>query len=1117
MSDQPTRTLPPDGELTADPPASADATRDGHPPTVDLVVAVTETASALPVAPGYELLEEVGAGGMGSVYRAREIAFDRDVAVKLLQERYPSNSLAARRFLDEARITGQLQHPAIPPVHHIGTLPDGRPFLAMKLIKGDTLADLLATQPSSLGRFVAVFAQVCHAVAYAHSRKVIHRDMKPANIMVGSFGEVQLMDWGLAKVLTRPENDRPEATEAEDNETEIRTQRDGEMMTQAGSVMGTPSFMAPEQAAGEVEKIDERSDVFGLGAVLCAILTGKPPYLGLKTDSVRLLAIRCETADAFARLDASGADPELVALCKRCLAREREDRPCDAGEVAKAVASHLAAVEDRARQAELDHVRAEERRKRRRVQFVLAGSVLLVLALVGFGAGLASLWREAKSARDDALKLSGIAEAGRIEESHLRGIADNARDQAFSLKGIAEKAQANEAVARKAVEREREKLAVVEYGRTMEVAHQEWRENNFVSALALLDSTRPDLRGWEWHYVHRLCHSELLTLKGKPSVMFFASFSSDGSRIVTCGGNDNQTKVWDAGTGKELLTLKGHAEPNFPASFSPDGSQILTGGHGPYVKVWDAETGDVKHFSQGSHAGTINSASFSADRSRVVTGSDDKTAKVWDAKTGAELFTLKGHTNRVWSASFSADGSWVVTGSEDKTAKVWNLLTGKECFILKGHTSAVLSASFSTDELKIVTGSGDGTAKVWDAKTGTELLTLKGHSDCVWSAAFTADGSRIVTGSFDKTAKIWDAKTGAELFTLKGHTNRVWSASFTADGSRVVTGSSDATAKVWDAKIGPELVAFEGDKGSFSADGLSIVTTVNDWTGKVYTAKRWDAWTGTTYLLTLKGHTDYVSSASFSADGSRIVTSSADNTAKVWDAKTGAKLLTLKGHTKGVNSASFSADGSRIVTTSQDFKVKVWDANTGADLLTLQDFFKGSVNSASFNSDGSQIVTSHVDNTAKVWDAKTGAKLLTLKGHTLKWDSRGVNCASFSTDGSRIVTGSGDATAKVWDAKTGAELLTLNGHSEFVGSASFSPDGTRIVTSGNTVKVWDAKTGAELLTLKGKMSYMHSASFSGDGSRIIAASDDKTVKVWDSRPFRDTQLPPPEPACGLGK
>jgi tetratricopeptide (TPR) repeat protein len=355
--------------------------------------------TAVPHAPffggRYTLGEEIARGGMGVVYRAADTAFGREVAVKVLSEKFGPASGMARRFADEARITGQLQHPAIPPAHDLGTLPDGRPFLAMKLIRGRTLDALLAERPDPAhdhGRFVAVFEQICQAVAYAHAHHVIHRDLKPSNVMVGNFGEVQVMDWGLAKVLT--DRERPDADPGETAAgTAIRSLRDSDSsFTQAGSVLGTPSFMPPEQALGTVNKVDARSDVFGLGAVLAVILTGQPPFVAGSAETTRVKAAQGDVADCFARLDGCGADPELVALCKRCLAPKREDRPADAGQVASAVAELRTAADERARRAELDKVQMEaerasaearsaERRKRRRL--AAAAFALLGLAVVG--------------------------------------------------------------------------------------------------------------------------------------------------------------------------------------------------------------------------------------------------------------------------------------------------------------------------------------------------------------------------------------------------------------------------------------------------------------------------------------------------------------------------------------------------------------------------------------------------------------------------------------------------------------------------------------------------------------------------------------------------------------
>jgi eukaryotic-like serine/threonine-protein kinase len=265
---------------------------------------------------------------MGIVYRARDVALNRDVAVKLLSERYPAGSPATQRFLSEAHITGQLHHPGIPAVHQVGTLADGRPFLAMKLIKGSTLEAILKqrSDPSAeRGRLLAIFEAVCQAVGYAHAHRVIHRDLKPANVMVGAFGEVQVMDWGLAKVLGEETPAAVDAGAAQQTQawTQVSPTPESGSHTQAGSLVGTPAFIPPEQAVGEIERVNERADVFGLGALLTVILTGKPPYVGETFESVRVQAVRGKLEDCFARLDACGAEPELVALCKQCLASSR--------------------------------------------------------------------------------------------------------------------------------------------------------------------------------------------------------------------------------------------------------------------------------------------------------------------------------------------------------------------------------------------------------------------------------------------------------------------------------------------------------------------------------------------------------------------------------------------------------------------------------------------------------------------------------------------------------------------------------------------------------------------------------------------------------------------------
>jgi serine/threonine protein kinase len=310
---------------------------------------------------GYQLSEEIGRGAMGIVFRAKDTVLGRELAIKIPRTELAYDTESVRRFVEEAQFTGQLQHPGIPPVFDIGQLSDGRPFLAMKLIKGRTLAALLEEQSdpaADRGRFVAVFEYVCQAVAYAHARGVVHRDLEPSNVMLGSFGEVQVIDWGLAKVLASRVSDDPGLDGNPGVDTPGSPGSDG---TAAGPVLGTPAYMSPEQARGENDRHDTRTDVFGLGALLCHILTGGPPYRGSSADEATRQAAAADLADAFARLDACDVEGDLIALCKRCLSPNSADRPADGGELARALAEYRVAAEDRAREAEWRR-REEERR-----------------------------------------------------------------------------------------------------------------------------------------------------------------------------------------------------------------------------------------------------------------------------------------------------------------------------------------------------------------------------------------------------------------------------------------------------------------------------------------------------------------------------------------------------------------------------------------------------------------------------------------------------------------------------------------------------------------------------------------------------------------------------------
>ncbi|MFN0050660.1 MAG: protein kinase domain-containing protein [Planctomycetales bacterium] len=341
--------------------------------------------------PGYRILGEIARGGMGVVLAAHDLSLDREVAIKVLIDGNNSRS-AMLRFVRESKIAAKLAHPGIPPIHSLGTLPDGSPYMAMKLIRGQTLAELLEARPSAqadLSRYVQVFEQIAQAVGFAHAQGIIHRDLKPANVMVGEFGEMQVMDWGIAKILGEREAELAAAASPSESDEDV---------TQAGAVMGTPSCMAPEQARGE--PVDARADVFSLGAILCVILTEITPFSGGNSalDTVRMAAAG-DVGPALARLDACGADPDLIDLAKRCLAPRQEARPADGREVAACVAAHRADVERRLRDTERQQAasaaQAAEQRKRRRAMAIAGGLLCTVLAL---GAGI-STWQALRAGK----------------------------------------------------------------------------------------------------------------------------------------------------------------------------------------------------------------------------------------------------------------------------------------------------------------------------------------------------------------------------------------------------------------------------------------------------------------------------------------------------------------------------------------------------------------------------------------------------------------------------------------------------------------------------------------------------------------------------------------------
>ena len=1017
-------------------------------------------------------------GGLGKVYVAQDDKLQREVVLKTLKDVGNENSEARYRFVQEAQVNSQLEHPNIIPIYQAGDGADGQPYYTMKYVRGQEFRELIQSYHQNrragsvdaleLRRLLALFISTCQAVSYAHNRGVVHRDLKPENVAVGEFGELMVLDWGLAKVLGKPEPGTSRAAVTIADEIDLG-------QTIQGRIMGTPGYMAPEQASGATSAVEPRTDIYALGAILFEILTGEAPhallhsygpnqlqrwsrresYLGTSTDqeSVSLLASlhspgqQESTMKLLSRV-VSGTVPApsdleptvpraLEAICQHAMRLKIEDRYTTASDLAADVERWLA-DEPVSVYAGSWNERLGRWMRKHRTKVQAIGASFAVIALVAVVSSVLINNQKQlavkESQRAVAAEQNASQEADRAKAAERIASQEAARARAAERIAVAKTAQAERSA----------------YSSDMLLAESDWEDASIRHLTDLLDRyrERQDLKGFEWNYWDRLAASHLLSLAAHTGNVTSVSFSSDGTRLVS-GSADTTVKVWDVVTGREMLTFKGHTKQVKSVSFSPDGT-------------------------------------------RLVSGSADTTVKIWDLATGQEMLTFKGHTKPVSSVSFSPDGTRLASGSMDKTAKLWDALTGEEILTLAGNAHRV---TFSPDGSRLATTVNDFAVRLWDTATGSKLLTLPGHNSIVSSVSFSPDGKQLASASWDRTVKLWDATTGQELFTFKGHAKSVHSVSFSPDGRQVASAGADQKVIVWDAVAGQETLSLKGhgpfvNSVVFSPDGTRLASGGNDTNVRV-----WDAATGQ-QLLTFKGHAKSVYSVSFSPDGTRLASASWDQTVKVWDTATGQEMLSLQGHADAVSSVRFSPDGKQLASASHDNTVKVWDTATGQQLLTLE----GHTNRATcvcFSPDGKWLATTGEDGMVKVWDATTGQEPFTLKGHTGHAKS-----VTFNRDGTLLASGGADTTLKVWDAATGQETLTLQGHADAVSSVSFSPDGSRLASTSydNTVKVWDAATGQEVLTLQGHVVPVISASFSPDGKRL-ATSSVGGLKVWDSRPW----------------
>jgi WD40 repeat protein/serine/threonine protein kinase len=1007
----------------------------------------------------YRVLRSLARGGLGEVFVALDAELNREVALKLIQERLAGSEQSRARFVLEAEVTGGLEHPGIVPVHGLGQLSDGRPYYTMRLVRGESLGQAIQAfwkaervrrrRARSVARLQLLrrYLDVCNVVSYAHSRGVIHRDIKPANILLGPYGETLLVDWGLAKVVGRREMGRGAAGE---DLKPLAASASSE--TVAGTVIGTPQYMSPEQAAGRIGEVGPASDVYGLGATLYCLLTGMPPLDDL--DVAGALS-RAQRGQILAPHLVNRHVPRaLEAICLKAMALEPADRYASAGDLANDL-EHWMADEAISVYREPISTRLTRWGRRHRTAAVAIG-MLLVTAVLGLTAGTLLLSR-----------------ANTRAERQRRRAEESARILSRQL-----------------------------YVNRINLAQRSWEDANVQRTRELLEEClprspgAPDFRGFEWHYLNRLCGAGYQSLTGHEGPVWSVAFSPDGSRLASAG-DDHNLILSDAHTGVVLAVLKGHTQVIRSVAFSPDGSRLASASADHTVRVRDARTGQPLVTFQGTEE--MNAVAFSPDGSRLASAGADRVVTLRDAKTGQVLKTFTGHTEAIYGLAIRPDGARLASASLDQTVRVWDLQSGQAVVVYKGHPASVISVAFSPDGSRLASAGDERFVRIWDGETGQDLVTLTGHTQLIRSVVFRPDGARIASAGQDQTVRLWDARTGQLLVTLKGHHDDIRSLAFNPDGSRLASASIDGRVNIWTPHTGQKALVLSGHTDitrgvAFSPDGARLAAAGFDGTVRV-----WDTGSGR-LLLTLEGHTSWVLAVGFGPGGRFLASASRDGTVKLWDPVQGSLIRTLAGDTQSRDFANalfclaISPDGTRIAAAGADQQVWVWDASSGTVLARWAGHDR-SVWGLAFSPDGSRIASAGGDRVAKVWELATGDLTWTLSGHLGP-----VLGVAFSPDGSQLATGSEDRTVRIWNLRDRRVGHTLKGHTGLVPSVAFSPDGLRLASasSDTTVRLWDAATGQELLALTGSNEKLWSVAFSPDGSRIAAGSQNREVILWDS-------------------